>query len=197
MKEKVKSPVNIRQAADSRDALGKALYEMVFSFAVKIANQSIGYKPDVPLFVGVLDIFRLEEQLYEREGIAWDPLDFPDNQDSVDILQKRGDGVFAMLDEECMVPGGSDSGFNNKLIKKYKGHRRFDEIKTKPTWFVVKHFAGPVPYCTDSFLDKNKDQLSNDIIQCLGASSKPFIENMFKTDIKYQEVFNPAPEEGG
>ena len=28
-----------------------------------------------------------EEQLYEREGIPWDALDFPDNQDSVDILQ--------------------------------------------------------------------------------------------------------------
>ena len=26
----------------------------------------------------------------------------------------------------------------------------------QPTWFVVKHFAGPVPYCSDSFLDKNK-----------------------------------------
>eukprot|EP00435_Cladocopium_sp_Y103_P071126 s42_g36.t2 len=51
-------------------------------------------------------------------------------------------------------------GFCNKLIKQHKGHRRFDEIKTKPTWFVIKHFAGPVSYCTDSFLDKNRDQLS-------------------------------------
>ena len=23
-----------------------------------------------------------------------------------------------------------------------QGHKRFDEIKTKPSWFVIKHFAG-------------------------------------------------------
>jgi len=229
MKEKVKSPVNIRQAADSRDALGKALYEMVFNFAVKIANASIGYKPDVPLFVGVLDIFgfecfkmnsfeqlcinftnerlqqffnqfvfKLEEQLYEREGIAWDPLDFPDNQDSVEILQKRGDGVFAMLDEECVVPGGSDSGFCNKLIKKYKGHRRFDEIRTKPTWFVIKHFAGPVQYATEGFLDKNKDQLNTDIIDVMASSSEPLLAKLFVEDAKYaKKPVEEAPSGGG
>merc|ERR1719487_1524064 len=40
-------------------------------------------------------VFKLEEQLYEREGIPWDPLDFPDNQDAVDILQAKTTGVFA------------------------------------------------------------------------------------------------------
>merc|ERR1719487_2650831 len=142
-------------------------------------------------------VFKLEEQLYEREGIPWDPLDFPDNQDAVDILQAKTTGVFAILDEECVVPQGSDTGFCNKLIKTHKGHRRFDEIKTKPTWFVIKHFAGPVPYCTDSFLDKNKDQLSNDIILCMGASSKPFIVNMFKSDVKYQEAFAGEQDTAG
>eukprot|EP00439_Symbiodinium_sp_Y106_P038451 s3538_g4.t1 len=366
--EKIRSPVNVRQAADNRDALAKALYGIVFNFIVHSTNLSIGYINDVKLFVGVLDIFgfecfkmnsfeqlcinftnerlqqffnsfvfKLEEQLYERENIPWDALDFPDNQDSVDLLAGKGTGVFAMLDEECLVPNGSDQGprfcssqrcqgdfaqiwgarvvtlrkarraiavprrrrrgkmtnericlaaaclvgqckassqergrsrgrskerrkersaerkplpkrgrsesedseskssddeeemkefllstdmpeeaasseclhpsrdqmlskmmgfsafdsskgrdhstsdlsdvkratkrqyrqymnrrgYCNKLIKQHKGHRRFDEIKTKPTWFVIKHFAGPVSYCTDSFLDKNRDQLSN------------------------------------
>lgn len=40
-------------------------------------------------------VFKLEEQLYEREGIPWDALDFPDNQDSVDLLAGKGTGVFA------------------------------------------------------------------------------------------------------
>jgi myosin heavy subunit len=135
-------------------------------------------------------VFKLEEQLYEREGIEWDPLDFPDNQDAVEMLQAKATGVFAILDEECVVPQGSDQGFCNKLIKQCKGHRRFDEIKTKPTWFVIKHFAGPVSYCSEGFLDKNKDQLSNDIIECMGASSNDFIVKLFKQDIKYSEVLN-------
>eukprot|EP00440_Ansanella_granifera_P071094 gb/GFBE01077158.1/.p1 GENE.gb/GFBE01077158.1/~~gb/GFBE01077158.1/.p1 ORF type:complete len:1701 (+),score=509.72 gb/GFBE01077158.1/:1-5103(+) len=219
--EKIRSPINVRQAADNRDALARALYGIVFNFIVHSTNLSIGYIDDVKLFVGVLDIFgfecfkmnsfeqlcinftnerlqqffnsfvfKLEEQLYEREGIPWDALDFPDNQDSVDLLQGKGTGVFAMLDEECMVPNGSDQGFCNKLIKQHKGNRRFDEIKTKPTWFVIKHFAGPVSYCTDSFLDKNRDQLSNDLIECMGNSSNQFVANLFRQDVKFAEVLN-------
>mmetsp|Transcript_15145 Transcript_15145/g.38441 ORF Transcript_15145/g.38441 Transcript_15145/m.38441 type:complete len:1714 (+) Transcript_15145:175-5316(+) len=221
VRERICSPVNVRQASDNRDALAKALYGMIFDLIVVNTNNSIGFLPDVKLFVGVLDIFgfecfkmnsfeqlcinftnerlqqffnsfvfKLEEQLYEREGIPWDPLDFPDNQDAVDILQAKGTGIFAILDEECVVPQGSDQGFCNKLMKQHKGHRRFDEIKTKPTWFIVKHFAGPVGYCTDGFLDKNKDQLSNDIIECMGASKTEFVSNLFKKDKKYAEVLN-------
>jgi len=141
-------------------------------------------------------VFKLEEQLYERECIPWDPLDFPDNQDAVDLLQGRGTGVFAILDEECVVPAGSDLGFVNKLIKQHKGHKRFDEIKTKPTWFVIKHFAGPVQYCTDSFLDKNKDQLGPDIVKCMGSSQKDFVTKLFRSDIKYMEVFEPPADTG-
>ncbi|CAE7245773.1 XI-2 [Symbiodinium natans] len=224
--EKIRSPVNVRQAADNRDALAKALYGIVFNFIVHSTNLSIGYINDVKLFVGVLDIFgfecfkmnsfeqlcinftnerlqqffnsfvfKLEEQLYERENIPWDALDFPDNQDSVDLLAGKGTGVFAMLDEECLVPNGSDQGYCNKLIKQHKGHRRFDEIKTKPTWFVIKHFAGPVSYCTDSFLDKNRDQLSNDLIECVGNSSNQFVANLFRKDPKFAEAFSKEEDQ--
>mmetsp|Transcript_6328 Transcript_6328/g.11222 ORF Transcript_6328/g.11222 Transcript_6328/m.11222 type:complete len:1708 (-) Transcript_6328:148-5271(-) len=226
--EKIRSPVSVRQAADNRDALAKALYGIIFDFIVHKTNLSIGYLPDVKLFAGVLDIFgfecfkmnsfeqlcinftnerlqqffnqfvfKLEEQLYEREGIPWDALDFPDNQDAVDILMAKTSGVLAILDEECMVPQGSDQGFCNKLMRTHKGHRRFDEIKTKPTWFVIKHFAGPVQYCTDAFLDKNKDQLSNDLIECMASSSNAFVGGLIKGCVKFADFFaDKAPTEG-
>ncbi|CAK9037207.1 unnamed protein product [Durusdinium trenchii] len=58
--ERIRSPVNVRQAADNRDALAKALYGIVFNFIVYSTNLSIGYIDDVKLFVGVLDIFGFE-----------------------------------------------------------------------------------------------------------------------------------------
>eukprot|EP00435_Cladocopium_sp_Y103_P055664 s1176_g18.t1 len=192
--EKIRSPVNVRQAADNRDALAKAVYGIVFNYIVQSTNMSIGY--DVKLFAGVLDIFGFEcfkmnsfEQLcinFTNERLQ----QFFNSFDAVDMLQGKGTGVFAILDEECVVPQGSDQGFCNKLIKQHKGHRRFDEIKTKPTWFVIKHFAGPVSYCSDGFLDKNKDQLSNDLIECMGSSTNAFIVKLFKQDVKYGEVLN-------
>ena len=74
-------------------------------------------------------MFKLEESLYNREGIPWDPLDFPDNQDCVDLLLLKPYGIFPMLDEECKVPNGSDIGFKNKIVKQHLGNQRFDEIK--------------------------------------------------------------------
>ncbi|CAL1159094.1 unnamed protein product [Cladocopium goreaui] len=122
--EKIRSPVNVRQAADNRDALAKVVYDIVFNYIVQSTSMSIGYVEDMKLFAGVLDIFgfecftlknsfkqlcinftnerlqqflqflnsfvfKLEEQLYEREGIEWIQLDFPDNQDAVDMLQGK------------------------------------------------------------------------------------------------------------
>ena len=126
-------------------------------------------------------VFKLEEELYKAEDIPWDPLDFPDNQDSVDLLADPRTGLFAMLDEECVVPQGSDKGYCNKIIAKHGAgqNKRFDIIKTKPDWFVVRHFAGPVQYASEQFLEKNKDQLSVPIYDVMKASTNPFIAKLF------------------
>lgn len=46
-----------------------------------------------------------QEQLYEREGIEWDPLDFPDNQDAVDMLQ----GKALKIVHECSLLPSSNA----------------------------------------------------------------------------------------
>ena len=53
-------------------------------------------------------VFTVEEALYRKENVAWTPIDFPDNGLTVELLQEKLTGVFAMLDEECFVPQGSD-----------------------------------------------------------------------------------------
>ena len=73
-------------------------------------------------------------------------MNFPDNTSSVDLLQHKPLGIFAMLDEECMVPQGSDQGFVNKLVKQHKEHPNFDIVKIQQSEFVVQHFAGSVTY---------------------------------------------------
>uniref|UniRef100_A0A0G4GR33 Myosin motor domain-containing protein n=1 Tax=Chromera velia CCMP2878 TaxID=1169474 RepID=A0A0G4GR33_9ALVE len=124
-------------------------------------------------------VFKCEEELYCKEKIPWDPLDFPDNQDCVDMLQDKPHGIFPMLDEECIVPQGSDRSFCSKLLKQHSAHKRFDPVKTKPTWFTVNHFAGPVKYCSDGFLDKNKDQLLQDVQECVKKSSFTYVADLF------------------
>jgi WD40 repeat protein len=141
-------------------------------------------------------VFKLEEILYKNEDIPWDPLDFPDNSESVDLISDPKTGLFAMLDEECVVPQGSDKGYCNKLIAKHGNgqNKRFDSIKTKPDWFIVKHFAGPVQYASEGFLDKNKDQLPSPIVDVMKASSNAFIANLFiQNELKKSADAPPSP----
>lgn len=203
-------PLKLREAEDARDALAKALYNAMFLKLVKRVNESIGYREDIKLFCGVLDIFgfecfqsnsleqlcinytnerlqqffntfifNCEEELYIKEGIAWSALDFPDNADCVSLIDQRVSGILAILNEECVVPRGTDQGFCNKVKAKHKDNRRFGMVKTQANRFIVHHFAGAVSYCTDGFLDKNRDLLSKDIQECLVASESVFISSLF------------------
>eukprot|EP00917_Polyrhabdina_sp_WS-2016_P014073 GHVP01030696.1.p1 GENE.GHVP01030696.1~~GHVP01030696.1.p1 ORF type:complete len:994 (-),score=202.52 GHVP01030696.1:71-3052(-) len=133
-------------------------------------------------------IFKCEEELYAAEAIPWDPLDFPDNQDCVDLLMVPRNGLFAMLDEECIVPQGSDQGFCNKIKDKYKDHKRFGILKVKPDWFLINHFAGNVAYSSEQFLDKNRDTLSQDAEEAIKAAKNEFAADLFNNFLRQEEV---------
>jgi myosin heavy subunit len=48
-------------------------------------------------------IFKLEEKVYQEEGITWDKIDFVDNEETLDMIEKRL-GLLDVLDEECRFP---------------------------------------------------------------------------------------------
>ncbi|KAA0155260.1 hypothetical protein FNF27_01564 [Cafeteria roenbergensis] len=124
-------------------------------------------------------IFKLEQKEYESEGISVDAIDFADNQPTLDLLEVKGTGIFAMIDEECNVPRGSDEGLLSKLLKQHLSHPNFDKPKPKDLdarkVFKVIHYAAVVPYNTTGFLDKNRDSLADDIAEVVTASKEPFI----------------------
>ena len=126
-------------------------------------------------------VFKLEEALYAKEGVPWDPLDFPDNQDAVDLLQDPRGGLFALLDEECVLPGGSDKNYCSKIRQKFAAHKRFEANKLAAESFSVRHFAGPVQYASDGFLEKNKDSQSSEIAAVFSNSSNSLVVELFTT----------------
>ncbi|ANQ09648.1 Myosin [Plasmodium coatneyi] len=135
-------------------------------------------------------IFKCEEKLYIDEGIEWDPLDFPDNADSINLLESKPYGVFCMLDEECYVPSGKDKTFCSKIISKHSsssvgsGNSKFMAVKTDPSSFVIVHFAGKVTYNSSGFLEKNKDQLSADVQKVLLHSQSEYTSSLFDKHLR-------------
>lgn len=44
-------------------------------------------------------VFKLEQQEYQKEGIEWSFITFPDNQDVLDLIDRKHDGILSLLDE--------------------------------------------------------------------------------------------------
>jgi len=124
-------------------------------------------------------IFQNEAALYSEEGIEWEPQDFPDNKDVVALLQEGLTGLLPTLEEECFSVGGSSEAWHSKIRRQHASHSCFGIILTEPDVFVVTHFAGPVTYTAAGFMEKNRDQLSSDVMSCLQRSSSDFVRQMF------------------
>lgn len=137
-------------------------------------------------------IFSMEQAQYAEEGIPIEAIAFEDNQPTLELLEAKGTGIFALVDEETNVPKGSDEGFLNKCMTAHAKHPRFDRARPKlhkdPTsCFVVKHYAGDVAYNVRNFLDKDRDAIHPSLMQLLTQSSNPLISEMMSVGRGKQE----------
>ena len=46
-------------------------------------------------------IFTLEQLEYQSEGINWTTIEFRDNQDTLDLIEKKPMGILSLIDEVC------------------------------------------------------------------------------------------------
>ncbi|ESO07178.1 hypothetical protein HELRODRAFT_170488 [Helobdella robusta] len=125
-------------------------------------------------------IFKLELEEYAKEGINGSSVVFVDNQPLLDLfLQTSPPGIFALLDEESKFPQASDQTLIDKLVKNMTGKPDFQSTKGQSLFFTIKHFAGPVTYNVDGFLEKNRDTLSDNVINCLKDSNCLIVFELF------------------
>ncbi|XP_062077703.1 myosin-7-like [Humulus lupulus] len=202
-------------AALSRDALAKIVYSRLFDWLVNKINNSIGQDPDSKNLIGVLDIygfesfktnsfeqfcinltneklqhfnqhvFKMEQEEYTKEEIDWSYIQFIDNQDVLDLIEKKPGGIITLLDEACMFPRSTNETFAQKLYQTYKDHKRFSKPKLARSDFTICHYSGEVTYQTELFLDKNKDYVVAEHQELLDASHCSFVSGLFP----------PLPEE--
>ncbi|XP_019225878.1 PREDICTED: myosin-11-like isoform X2 [Nicotiana attenuata] len=124
-------------------------------------------------------VFKMEQEEYKREAIDWSYIEFVDNQDVLDLIEKKPGGIVALLDEACMFPKSTHETFSNKLYQTFKVHKRFVKPKLSRTDFIISHYAGEVQYQSDQFLDKNKDYIVAEHQDLLSASKCSFVAGLF------------------
>ncbi|KAJ4958781.1 hypothetical protein NE237_025892 [Protea cynaroides] len=132
-------------------------------------------------------VFKMEQEEYTKEEINWSYIEFVDNQDVLDLIEKRG-GIISHLDDACKFPKSTHKTFAQELYTSFTNHKRFSKPKvsdTDHTDFIISHCVGKVTYQADQFLNKNKDYVVAEHQELLTASKFPFIASLFP----------PLPEE--
>ncbi|WRX08322.1 IQ motif [Theobroma cacao] len=148
-------------------------------------------------------VFKMEQEEYTKEEINWSYIEFVDNQDVLDLIEKekkiggrmvgeeksverrrwvnceKPGGIIALLDEACMFPRSTHETFAQKLYQTFKNHKRFSKPKLSRCDFTISHYAGDVTYQTELFLDKNKDYVVAEHQALLGASKCSFVSGLF------------------
>ncbi|XP_035838614.1 myosin-6 [Helianthus annuus] len=124
-------------------------------------------------------VFKMEQEEYTKEEIDWSYIEFVDNQDILDLIEKKPGGILALLDEACMFPRSTHETFAEKLFQTFKDHKRFSKPKLSNSAFTIDHYAGEVTYQTEFFLDKNKDYVVAEQQALLNASKCSFVSNLF------------------
>ncbi|CAM6054233.1 unnamed protein product [Sphagnum tenellum] len=124
-------------------------------------------------------VFKMEQEEYSKEAINWSYINFVDNQDVLDLIEKKPTGIIALLDEACMFPKSTHETFATKLFQSYRNNKRFSKPKLARTDFTICHYAGDVTYQTELFLDKNKDYVVAEHQALLGSSKCSFVASLF------------------
>nr|VDD20073.1 unnamed protein product [Brassica oleracea] len=124
-------------------------------------------------------VFKMEQEDYTKEEINWSYIEFVDNKDVLELIEKKPGGVIALLDEACMFPKSTHETFAQKLYQTFKNSKRFTKPKLSRTSFAISHYAGEVTYQADLFLDKNKDYVVAEHQDLLIASSCTFVAGLF------------------
>ncbi|KAI5159262.1 myosin heavy chain 9/10/11/14 [Nematocida ausubeli] len=118
-------------------------------------------------------MFVLEQETYLQEGLEWDVIDFGlDLQPTIDLLETPGTGIFSILDEECVLPGGSGERLLRKISSVWDSHSKFSIPKVR-SGFAITHYAGEVKYREDGWIAKNKDPLDEDIASLMLGARGP------------------------
>ncbi|XP_076810963.1 unconventional myosin-X-like isoform X2 [Clavelina lepadiformis] len=207
--EFITSPQSIDQACDSRDSLAMALYSQLFRWVISKINHRIKGAEDfhfigiLDIFgfenfeVNRFEqfcinfaneklqeffnrhIFSLEQIEYNREGIDWCEVEWADNSECLDLVEKNL-GLISLINEESRFPKGTDTSLLQKMHNQHAKNAFYVKPRVTGVLFGIKHYAGEVFYNIHGFLEKNRDTFRDDLLGLLKDSSCDLIYDMFE-----------------
>uniref|UniRef100_A0A3P9Q8P5 Myosin X n=1 Tax=Poecilia reticulata TaxID=8081 RepID=A0A3P9Q8P5_POERE len=207
--EEISTPLTVEQAVDSRDSMAMALYSQCFNWIIHKLNHRIRGKEDfksisiLDIFgfenfeVNRFEqfninyaneklqeyfnkhIFSLEQLEYNKEGLVWVDINWMDNGECLDLIEKKL-GLLALVNEESHFPKATDDTLLEKLHSQHSKNPFYVKPRVAVHLFGVRHYAGEVVYDVRGMLEKNRDTFRDDILNMLRESRLDFVYDLFE-----------------
>ncbi|KAM9745591.1 unconventional myosin-XV isoform 1-T1 [Menidia menidia] len=209
MRDKIYTPLTVESAVDARDAVAKILYSLLFHWLTERINAQvyprqhtlsisildiygfedlsfnsfeqlcINYANEYLQFFFNRIVFREEQEEYSREQIPWQNIVFSDNQPCIDLISAKPHGILRILDDQSCFPQATDHTFLQKCHYHHGNNPLYLKPKMPIPEFTIKHFAGRVIYQVYKFLDKNYDQVRQEVLDLFIQSRNKMVSNLF------------------
>uniref|UniRef100_A0A158Q8J4 Myosin motor domain-containing protein n=1 Tax=Elaeophora elaphi TaxID=1147741 RepID=A0A158Q8J4_9BILA len=218
----IRIPLKPHEAAAARDALAKAIYSKLFDAIVSRINKCIPFSNSTSyigvLDIAGFEFFtrnsfeqfcinycneklqnffndrilKQEQDLYAKEGLNVARIEYNDNDDCIDLFERKMNGLLDLLDEEARLPKPSSHHFTSCAHQQLKNHFRLTTPRKSKLrehremrddeGLLIRHFAGSVCYETSLFLEKNNDALHSSLELLLDSSNVSFLRSLFSTN---------------
>jgi len=120
---------------------------------------------------------------YSREGIDSSHIEFDSNVSIITLIDspKNPPGILAKLNDVCASNSGTDKAFTQGCHSEFKQSPDFVTPKMRADeFFLVRHSAGEVKYCTVGWKEKNRDVLKDQLVQMLKLSGNPVVKSIYE-----------------
>lgn len=149
-------------------------------FCINFANEKLQQ-----LYVAY--VFKAEIDQFIQEGLKsfLFELKFKDNQPIIDLLEKNPIGIYNLIDESSSV-SSTDESLLQTILNKHKENSYIKAPKLNRDCFTIVHTAKDVDYNIQGFRNKNKDELSDTLINLINKSENKAISGIFSVIIAGQ-----------
>ncbi|KAM8877628.1 unconventional myosin-XVB [Synchiropus picturatus] len=208
--DRIYCPLSVESAIESRDAIAKALYSVLFDWLLEQINEWLSPN-EMDSSVGIVDIYGFEdlavnsfEQLcinfanealqhfvhkavisqeqaeYSTEQIQWYPMPVKDFHSCLELISARPHGILRILDDQTWLPQATDHTFLQKCHYHHGNSPYYAKPKNPVPVFTIYHYAGAVTYQVHNFLNKNHDQFRTEVVELFARSRLKMVSELFR-----------------